>query len=273
MSRRDRILLGVVAGAVAIAAFWFLAVAPKREAIAAADGRIAAEQQRLDQAQTLLTNAQGAKRKYPEAYAAVVRLGQAVPGDDNMASLVYQLESVADGAKVKFRSIKLGGSSASAAASPSAGTAGSSAGSTSSTATGAGTAPASQVAASALPPGAVVGTAGFATLPFAFVFEGSFLDMQRFLARVDRFVQVRAKTVSVNGRLLTVDGISLANGTEGATTVKATIAATAYLIPKDSSAGAATATGATGTAPSTTTPSATATNSNTSSAVVTSPAS
>jgi Tfp pilus assembly protein PilO len=277
MSRRDRIVVGVLAGAVALAAFWFLALAPKRKAIAAADGRIAAQQQRLDQAQTLLAGAQGAKRRYPAAYAAVARLGQAVPTDDNMASLVYQLQSVADGAKVKFRSIKLGGASSSptatqsaqgAASSSAAGTAAASGSSTAATA-----APASQVAASALPPGAVVGTAGFATLPFSFVFEGSFLDMQRFLAHVDRFVQVRGKNVTVNGRLLTVDGISLANGTDGATTVKATIAATAYLMPKDSAAAAATAPDASATTPSTGTPSPTASNSKTSSAVVTTPSS
>jgi hypothetical protein len=94
--------------------------------------------------------------------------------------------------------------------------------------------------------------------------------MQRFLARVDRFVEVRGKDVKVSGRLLTVDGISLATGTDGATTVKATIAATAYLTPKDSAAGSATATGAT---PSTSTPSATPSDSKTSSAVVTTPSS
>jgi Tfp pilus assembly protein PilO len=276
MSRRDRIVVGALAGAVAIAAFWFLALAPKRKAIATADGRIAAEQQRLDQAQTVLGGAQRAKRAYPAAYAAVARLGQAVPTDDNMASLVYQLQAVADGAKVKFRSIKLGGASSSGSTAQSAASsAGASSGSapggaSSSTGTSTSTAPASQVAASALPPGAVVGTAGFATLPFSFVFEGSFLDMQRFLARVDRFVEVSGKNVKVSGRLLTVDGISLADGTEGATTVKATITATAYLVPKDSAAAAATTTGTT---PSTTTPSTTAPNSKTSSAVVSTPSS
>jgi Tfp pilus assembly protein PilO len=291
MSRRDRIVVSVLAGAVAVAAFWFFGLAPKRKAIAAADGRIAAQEQRLEQAQTVLVGAQSAKRGYPAAYAAVARLGQAVPTDDNMASLVYQLQSVADGAKVKFRSIKLGGSSSSAAsaatpATPSTatgtgtgtGTGTASGGaSPSGSSTGTAAAPASQVAASALPPGAVVGTAGFATLPFSFVFEGSFLDMQRFLARVDSFVRVQGKDVKVSGRLLTVDGISLASGTDGATTVKATIAATAYLTPKDSAAGAATgatgAAGAAGATPSTATPPATASNSKTSSAVVTTPSS
>jgi len=115
MSRRDRIVVGVLAGVVAIAAFWFFALAPKRKAIAEFDARIAAQQQRLEQANELLAGAQSAKRDYPANYAAVAKLGQAVPSDDNMASLVYQLQSVADGAKVKFRSIKLGGSSSAGA--------------------------------------------------------------------------------------------------------------------------------------------------------------
>jgi Tfp pilus assembly protein PilO len=264
MSRRDRIVVGVLVGAVAIAAFWFLALAPKRKAIAAADAQISTQQQRLDQAQQLLAGAQSAKRSYPANYAAVARLGQAVPSDDNMASLVYQLQSVADGAKVKFQSIKLGGTSTSGASSSASST------STSSSAAAGTAAPASQVAASALPPGAVVGTAGLATLPFSFIFEGSYLDMQKFLARVDRFVQVRGTGVDVRGRLLTVDGISLARDGEGSTTVKATIAATAYLTPKDATADAA---AASATASAGTTPGATASSSNTSSAVVTTPGS
>jgi Tfp pilus assembly protein PilO len=268
MSRRDRIVVGVLAGAVAIAAFWFLALAPKRKAIAAADVQIAAQQQRLDQARELLAGAQGAKRSYPANYAAVAKLGQAVPSDDNMASLVYQLQSVADGAKVKFRSIKLGGSSSSGATQGAASGSASATPPTSGSTTAGAAAPASQVAASALPPGAVVGTAGLATLPFSFVFEGSYLDMQKFLARVDHFVKVRGSGVDVSGRLLTVDGISLAEGTEGATTVKATIAATAYLTPKNAAADAATA--APGTTPST---GPTAPSSTTSSAVVTTPGS
>jgi Tfp pilus assembly protein PilO len=265
VSARDRILVTVLAAVAALAGFWFVVVGPKRHQIAAADAELATQQQRLDQAQSLLANAEGAKGRYTADHAAIVRLGKAVPADDNMASLVYDLQSVARSAKVTFRSIKLGGASGAAPSSTSG-----SAGAGASTST---SAPATQVAAAALPPGATVGTAGLATLPFSFVFQGSFLDMQRFLARVDRFVRVRGDNVLVSGRLLTVDGISLTNGTQDTTDVKASIVATAYLAPGETGAtGAATAPGTT---PSTGTESGTGTASpsNTTTAITAAPTS
>ena len=45
---------------------------------------------------------------------------------------------------------------------------------------------ATQAAAATLPPGATVGAAGFPTMPFTFVFNGRFFDMETFLARVNR---------------------------------------------------------------------------------------
>jgi hypothetical protein len=109
-------------------------------------------------------------------------------------------------------------------------------------------------------------------MPFSFIFEGSFLDMQRFLARVDRFVDVRGQTVLVNGRLLTVDGISLSTAEGTATSkVKATIAATAYLAPGDSATGQTSS--GTGTAPSGTAPSGATSGSNSTAAISPAPAS
>lgn len=275
MSARDRIVVAVLAGVVALAAFWFLGLAPKRKQIAAADGQIAAQQERLQKAQAVLAGAQQAKQAYPANSAEVARLGTAVPADDNVASLVYELQGVARGAKIAFRSIKLNGGTSNATT-PAAGAAASSAtgstGSTGASTTGA-AAPATQVAASQLPPGAVVGTAGLATLPFTFTFQGSYLDMQRFVDRVNRFVAVKGQDITVTGRLLSVDGIALTPSPNDPGQVKATIAATAYLAPQagDASAtGAPAGTATTGTG--TTTAPAAGTTSNSTSAVTAAPA-
>ena len=277
MTARDRIVVLVLAVVAALGGFWFLVISPKRDAIATADAELVTQQQRLDEARTLLATAQGAKSRYAADYAAVARLGKAVPADDNMASLVYDLQSVAVGAKVKFTSIKVGGASSGAAAaagpsasgsSPSGSSSGSSSsgsssgGSSSGSSSSGASAPATQLSAAQLPPGATVGTAGLATMPFSFIFEGSFLDMQRFLARVDDFVRVRGPKLTVNGRLLTVDGVSLTTADSNAK-VKATIAATAYLAPADT--GTSAATGAA--------PSGTASGSNTTTAITAAPAS
>jgi hypothetical protein len=84
-------------------------------------------------------------------------------------------------------------------------------------------------------------------MPFSFVFDGSFFSMQRFLRNVDRFVRLQDGQLTVSGRLLSVDGISLTAGREGFPSVKATLTATAYLLPADEGATAgATAAGPAG---------------------------
>jgi hypothetical protein len=254
MTARDRILLLVVGGVALLGGFWFLALAPKRHDAKALDAQIVTAQQRLRTAQAAAADAAGAKHRYESDYATVARLGKAVPSDDETATLLYQLQSAARGSKVDMRTFELG---TAASSSPNSAPAGSSA-----TATGASaatSAAATQAAAATLPPGASVGPAGFPTMPFAFTFDGTFADMEHLLETVQRFVRVNGSTVNVNGRLLTIDGISLIP--QNTTHVTATIAATAFVLPPSASTSSST-----GTAPSDQTASASST-SNTTSAI------
>ena len=260
MSGRDRTILGVLAVVVALAGFWFFALAPKRKAISAANADIATQQQRLDSAQSIVSAAESAKRGYAANATTVASVGKAVPADDDVASLVYQLQSVAAGAKVTFKSIKLTGDSPSSSSTAAPAT----------TTTGT-DASASQVTAAQLPPGAVVGTAGLATMPFTVIFEGRFLDMQKFLSRVQELVRTQGDGVRVSGRLLTIDGISLGDTqSKNSSKVKATISATAYLSPNDTASGT---TGTAATSPSTGSPSGSTGTTTTSAAVTATPAS
>ena len=70
-------------------------------------------------------------------------------------------------------------------------------------------------------------------MPFTFIFDGSFFSMEKFLRNVDGFTRVRGKQLSVSGRLLSIDGFSLTASRSGFPRVKATLAATAYLLPAD----------------------------------------
>ncbi len=212
--------------------------------------------------------ARQAKARYNDDYAAVAKLGKAVPKSDALPSLVYQLQSVAHSARIDFTSLKISsgggqGPTPAAAAAPAApaasgGAAASGASSGSSSSGGSSAtpaapattqpAPATQAAAATLPPGATVGSAGFPTMPFAFVFSGTFFDMERFFGDVQSFVRVNGKEVVANGRLLSVDGFSLVAGPGGFPNVKANVVATAYLrTPADDS----TSTAGTGTAATT----------------------
>jgi hypothetical protein len=268
MTQRDRLVIVGVAVLVAVAAFWFFALAPKRKEAADIAGQIDAAGRRLDAAQQSAAEARQAKAKYRSDYAAVAKLGKAVPKSDALPSLLYQLQSAAGGARIDFRSMKVTASS-STPATPAANT---SAAVASANGTATSSTPSTGAAASAptsLPPGATLGAAGLPTMPFSFVFTGSFFDMQHFFGAVQRFVRVHSGHVDVRGRLVSIDGFALTAGPRGFPSVKADVAATTYVLPADAGAaapGAAPGTGAnpdTSASPSASTPAASASASST----------
>ncbi len=297
MTKRDRIVLITVLVVGGMAGFYFFAIKPKRAELAKIDTEIVGQQQQLDEARSLAAASRAARGRFADDYATVARLGKAVPVDDDVPSLVYQLDTAAKRTGVDFQTMKLAegggtpappappasstppsGSSgstpptsgttppssgttppASGSTPPSSGTTPPASGSTppssgstppaSGGATPASTsgAPAPAAAAAVLPPGATVGSAGLPTLPFSFTFTGSFFNLTDFLRKLDRYVLPKGSGIDVNGRLLTVDGIALSVGPEGFPTIKASVAATAYLVPEEQgTAGGATPQGPAG---------------------------
>jgi len=243
MTARDRTVLMVLGVIALIAGFYFVGLKPKRDQAKALGAKVTAAQLRLDTAKSAVANGVKAKASYRADYAAVARLGKAVPTDDDTASLVFQLERAADRSFVDFRSIDLASGGASAAPAPTASTPASQTAAlgaeqkgkdSTTTATTATTAPATQAAAAALPPGAAVGAAGFPTMPFDFTFNGRFFRLETFLEALDRMTQVdKDGGISAKGRLLTVDGFSLAESPAGFPAMTASIRATAYLLPAE----------------------------------------
>lgn len=215
MTTRDRIVLVAVLAAALVGAFWFTVLKPKQAEATKLDAQIAQQQSDLQKARAATAAGRTAKAQYERDYAAMTRLGKAVPVDDGVASLVYELEHAAQGAKVDFRALSSGG--APGAPTPSAGTA---AAATTATA-----------------------TVGVSELPFSLTFDGGYFQMQRFLERVQRLVRLQGKDLAVTGRLLALEGVSLAAGRDGFPDVKATVTAKAYTLP------AATASGTAGSTP------------------------
>lgn len=244
MSQRDRLIL---AGATVIAllgAFWLLALAPKRRDLHQLDKDVQTYEQTYQSARDDAQRLADARLQFPSAYAALVRLGKAVPADADVPSLVVQLDQAAASAGVDFRKIALnttqvGNAPAPAPAAtppPSTGSGATGAtgatGSTASTASSpTGTPDANALTAATLPLGATVGPAGLPTLRFNFSFQGSFFKMADLIHNIRKLVARRNRNLIVSGRLLTIDGISLSEGDFGFPKVKASIAATAYLVP------------------------------------------
>jgi hypothetical protein len=219
VTQRDRIVVSVIAALALLAGFWFLALAPKRKTANDLGDKLATAQQQIDSARGAAAAYRAAKASYRSDYATVARLGKAVPTDDDVPSLVYQLESAAKHTDVDFRAVKLTATASSSTSPPPAPTT-------------TGSAPATQSATATLPPGASVGSAGFPTMPFSFTFQGNFFHLSTFFDRLQRFIVAKRKTLLVSGRLLSVDAISLSSA-DDFPNMQATVSATAYLLPAD----------------------------------------
>ncbi len=220
MKTNAKILIPVLVAVAAAGAYWMLLLSPKREEIAKLDKDIAAKRVDLKTAQGQVTEYEKAKTRYKVNYTTVARLGKAVPGDDDVRSLMVQLDTAADSAGVNFATIQVGQTGGAPAGTP--GTPGAT----------------TDPAATTPPPGAVaVGSAGFSALPFSMSFKGDFFDLSNFFNRMERFVNVRNERIDVTGRLLLVDSITIApeqTGTDsGPSTLKAQIGASSYLVPAD----------------------------------------
>lgn len=223
MTKRDRIVVGVLAVAGLLAAYWFVLLKPRTDELKAARDVAATARTRVDAANQKLASAEAARAAYGRQLLQVARLGKAVPTDDDVPTLVFQLQTAAKKAGVDFRAVQID-----AGASASTGTAATS-GSTDA-------------------PGSVAGPDGLRQLPVKLTFEGSFFDLRKFLSVVHGFTRRNNDEVDVRGRLVSIDAVSLAAGPGGFPAVKASISASAYMAPAPLGAQANGAT-ATGTVP------------------------
>ena len=241
MTSRNQLIVGVVAALAAIAAYWMLVLSPKREEAAKLSTEITAVEKQLADAEAQLAQYGSAKESYKANYATVARLGKAVPEDDDIRSLMVQLEAAANSTGVDFRTIKIGEGTGGTAATP----------------------PAAGASAQTPPPGATVGDAGFMTMPFSFNFEGKFFSLSDFMSHLERFVSVRNDRIDVTGRLLVLESLLLEPGEEGFPNIDASIGATSYLLPASQGlTGGATPEGPAGASSTETTGSAITTTSN-----------
>jgi predicted nucleic acid-binding protein len=228
VTRTYRILIGVVVIGAAAAAYWMLLLSPKRQEAADLETKVSVSQAQLAQTRTTLADYESAKSKYQANYAQLVRLGKAVPADDDTRSLVVQVDAAAKRSGVGFDNIDLVAGASAAPAGSNVATAKSTTG---------------------LPPGAVDG-GGFAVMPFSLAFVGQFGTLSNFFTRIERFVSVDGDKIAVDGRLLRIEKITLTPADTGWPNIQANIAASAYVVPNGTDAAA----GATPQSPAPTTP-------------------
>jgi Tfp pilus assembly protein PilO len=216
MSASNRVIVAMVAAVVLVGAFWILILSPKRQEASDLAATATELQATLAQHEVEVSEALAAKKGFSDDYEQLVVLGKAVPAEDDTASLLVALNRIAHGAHVRFQEIKLEEGEGEAPAP---------------TAAGLESSP-TEVAASLLPLGATVGPAGLAVMPYNLKFTGDFSHVSDFIKGLDKLVRTTDSGVSVDGRLITVDGFSLASA-QGQTFphLEANFSVTAFLTP------------------------------------------
>jgi Tfp pilus assembly protein PilO len=222
MKSTNGLIVVMLAVALLAAGFWIKLLSPKREEASELGAEVTQLQQSLGQHRTEAALAAQARRDFPVDYERLVVLGKAVPGDDDTASLFVQVNRIAKKAGIEFRNLQLAGGEGAAAEVPAV-----------PIASAAGTpASATEAAASLMPLGASVGPAGLAVMPYTLTFDGDFFEIADFIKGLDALVETKDGQVSVDGRLLTIDGFSLSGAqNKGFPALEATFSVTAYLTP------------------------------------------
>lgn len=272
LTDRDRRILLFLIPIVVLVAYWFLLLSPKRDDLATAETEKTAAEQRRDTAVQRVATLERARQTFASDYAAVVRLGKAIPGTVDSSSLLVQLDEAARGTGIDLSSVQFGERLSGITLTPAAGQ-GQSAGSEA--AQPEGNAAAAGVAAATGPgqaveaagegaegaenaqaqqeaqqgqaegaqptdpeaPASTAPPAGLDAIPLTFIFRGSYFDLADFLHRVKRFVLVQDDRIFVRGRLLTIDSMTFepdTSGTDQAATGDLTtnVTATVYLSPR-----------------------------------------
>jgi Tfp pilus assembly protein PilO len=226
MTGRDRIVLIVVVMLAVLGGAWMLVVSPERKEASKLNAQVASAKAELASAESQLSGARAAQTQYASAYSSIVSLGKSVPAEPEVPSLIYQLAQASNQQQVDFNSISSG------------------AGATTSTSS------ASSAAAAA------TAAAGFSQMPFTFVFNGGFFDLEHLFNQLTSFTtRTTSGALKVSGRLLTIQSVKLApvvtnnsSGKSAKRTLSGTITATAYQLPSGQGVtGGATATSPTGT--------------------------
>lgn len=200
-SPHQRMILGtVIAGAALLAALWLMALSPKRSESAEVKTNVAAQEERLAAAKTQLASYETARKQYPGMLAELKRLDKAVPARGAIPALLRQLQKGANGRNSELRL---------AALKPAGGSA----------------------PASGLTPGATPLAGGLAALPFTFTYVGKYFDLVGVLKAARKAVTVKSKSgdLKIDGRLVTIEGVSFAREEAGAPEIKASVSGTAYI--------------------------------------------
>ena len=78
-------------------------------------------------------------------------------------------------------------------------------------------------------PGASTPAGGVSALPFTFTYTGKYFDLVHVLAAARKAVTVKSGDLKIDGRLVTIEGVSFARANPDSPVITASVAGTAYI--------------------------------------------
>jgi Tfp pilus assembly protein PilO len=224
MKGNNKLIVAMLVVVVLAGAFWMLLISPKRQEASELGKQVETLESSLAQHQSEAATALAARKEFPTNYSQLVVLGKAVPADSETASLLVQIQRIAERADVRFEEISLDSEGGEEAAVPAPEGVESAAPESASP---------TEVAASTLPLGATVGPAGLGVMPYTLNFTGNFFEIADFIHGLDELVKTANAKVAVTGRLITVNSFSLKAAPEGFPRLQATFSVTTFLTPPE----------------------------------------
>jgi len=209
VTQRDKLLVTLAAVVGVLAAGWFLVVAPKRQDARRLDEQIATARTQLAGTAGRAAQYRAARDDLRKHPEAFRRAGRALPNRASMPELLRTLTATTQGTGVTLGDLTTGGAAGGA--------------------------------------GATTSTPGIGSVGLQLSFTGNFLSLQRYLGRLERFVNVSRDDVDAKGRLLALNSVQLTPGEDSKLSAK--VSATVYVLQPGGLAATAPATTAPGTAP------------------------
>ena len=255
MKASDRTILIALIVLGLFAAFWFLALAPKREEASELGDEITQLNEEVSSQQQAAEVARQAQDGYESNFSSLVVLGKAAPADGDTPSLLRQLVDISARSKATFGSLALGTAveevPAPAAETTTDQNSEAEAGEEAAPATTTAAAPATEAAAATLPIGASVGSAGLGRLAYDMIFQGDFFQIADLFKGIDNLVASENASVDVSGRLITINKFTMTKE-EPDTPLEVELSISSYVLPSSQGLTA----GATSTMPPSTVPAA-----------------
>ena len=242
MKGTDRTILFALPLIALAIGFYLLVLSPKQKEAGELQDKIDSLNSEITLAESEISTAESARAAFSKNYADIVKLGTAVPEDDDQATLISDLNEMGANNDLDFQSFQISDDAAATEAptAPAPTETSSSTDTTTETSTtttaSTTTAAATETAAATLPIGAAVGPAGLPITPYTLNYTGGFFDMAGLFADLDDRVKVSddGGNPVAHGRLMTVDGFAMsADPVKGFPSVAAQIAVTTYMVPAD----------------------------------------